>query len=68
MSIPEAAQLVIQTSSMALGGEVFVLDMGKSVRIFDLAKRMISLSGLRLKDEMNTNGYIEIVFTGLRPG
>jgi FlaA1/EpsC-like NDP-sugar epimerase len=68
MSIPEAAQLVIQTSSMALGGEVFVLDMGKSVRIFDLAKRMISLSGLRLKDEMNPNGDIEIVFTGLRPG
>lgn len=68
MSIPEAAQLVIQASSMALGGEVFVLDMGKSVRIFDLAKRMISLSGLRLKDEMNPNGDIEIVFTGLRPG
>jgi len=68
MSIPEAAQLVIQTSSMAFGGEVFVLDMGKSVRIFDLAKRMISLSGLRLKDEMNPNGDIEIIFTGLRPG
>jgi FlaA1/EpsC-like NDP-sugar epimerase len=68
MSIPEAAQLVIQTSSMALGGEVFVLDMGQPVRIFDLAKRMISLSGLRFKDEMNPNGDIEIVFTGLRPG
>lgn len=68
MSIPEAAQLVIQASSMALGGEVFVLDMGKPVRIFDLAKRMISLSGLRFKDVTNPNGDIEIVFTGLRPG
>lgn len=68
MSIPEAAQLVIQTSTMASGGEVFVLDMGKPVRIFDLAKRMIALSGLRIKDETNPNGDIEITFTGLRPG
>jgi len=68
MSIPEAVQLVIQAGSMAKGGDVYVLDMGEPVRIVDLAKKMISLSGLRVKDETQTNGNIEIEFTGLRPG
>lgn len=68
MTIPEAAQLVIQAGSMAKGGDVFVLDMGQPVKIVDLAKRMIELSGLSLKNEENPNGDIEIQFTGLRPG
>jgi len=68
MTIPEAVQLVIQAGSMAKGGEIFVLDMGKPVRIVDLAKNMIKLSGLTVKDENNPYGDIEIVFTGLRPG
>ncbi len=68
MTIPEAAQLVIQAGSMANGGDVFVLDMGQPVKIVDLAKRMIELSGLSLKNEANPNGDIEIQFTGLRPG
>ena len=68
MTIPEAAQLVIQAGAMAKGGDVFVLDMGKSVKIADLAKRMIELSGLSLRDESNPEGDIEIVVTGLRPG
>ena len=68
MTINEAAQLVIQASSMAEGGDVFVLDMGKPVKIYDLAKRMIELSGLSLKNELNMKGDIEIVITGLRPG
>ena len=68
MTIPEAAQLVIQASSMAKGGEVFVLDMGEPVKIINLAERMITLSGLSVKDENNPNGDIEIKFTGLRPG
>ena len=68
MTIPEAAQLVIQASAMANGGEVFVLDMGKPVKIETLAKRMIKLSGLTLKNEYNTHGDIEIKITGLRPG
>jgi len=68
MSIPEAVELVIQAGAMAKGGDVFVLDMGKPVRILDLAQKMIRLSGLRLKDELNPNGDIEIKFTGLRPG
>ena len=68
MSIPEAAELVIQAGAMGEGGDVFVLDMGESVRIFDLAKRLINLNGLEVKDENNPNGDIEIVFTGLRPG
>ncbi|WP_370625116.1 polysaccharide biosynthesis protein [Polynucleobacter sp. AP-Capit-er-40B-B4] len=67
MMIPEAAQLVIQASSMAKGGDVFVLDMGDPVKIYDLAKKMIQLSGLELRDEKNPNGDIEIVITGLRP-
>ena len=68
MTINEAAQLVIQASSMAEGGDVFVLDMGKPVKIYDLAKRMIELSGLSLKNKLNMKGDIEIVITGLRPG
>ena len=68
MTIPEAAQLVIQAGSMAEGGDVFVLDMGQPVKIFDLAKRMIELSGLQLRDEENPDGDIEIQIIGLRPG
>lgn len=68
MIIPEAAQLVIQAGAMAKGGGVFVLDMGQSVKIIDLARRMIELSGLQIKDEQNPEGDIEIVITGLRPG
>ena len=67
MTIPEAAQLVIQAGSMADGGEVFVLDMGKPVRICDLAKRMIHLMGLTVRDEQHPEGDIEIAYTGLRP-
>ena len=68
MTIPEAAQLVIQAGAMARGGDVFVLDMGQPVRIMDLARRMIELSGLQVKDEENPDGDIEIEITGLRPG
>ena len=68
MTIPEAAQLVIQAGAMATGGDVFVLDMGEPVQIIDLAKRMVELSGMSLKDEANPNGDIEIQVTGLRPG
>lgn len=68
MTIPEAAQLVIQAGAMAEGGDVFVLDMGEPVRIIDLARRMVELSGLRVKDEQNPGGDIEIQITGLRPG
>lgn len=68
MTIPEASQLVIQAGAMAKGGEVFVLDMGEPVRIIDLARRMIALSGLTIKDEERIDGDIEIKVTGLRPG
>ena len=68
MTIPEAAQLVIQAGAMASGGDVFVLDMGEPVKIIDLAKRMVELSGLGLKDDATPNGDIEIQVTGLRPG
>ena len=68
MTIPEAAQLVIQAGAMGKGGDVFVLDMGDSVKIIDLARQMIRLSGLEVKDESNANGDIEIRTTGLRPG
>ncbi|MCT4655425.1 MAG: polysaccharide biosynthesis protein [Cohaesibacter sp.] len=68
MTIPEAALLVIQAGSMAQGGDVFVLDMGQEVRIQDMARQMIQLSGLEVRDEANPDGDIEIVFTGLRPG
>jgi len=68
MTIPEAAQLVIQAGAMAKGGDVFVLDMGEPVRIMDLAVRMIELSGLTLRDESRPDGDIAIEITGLRPG
>ncbi len=68
MSIPEAVQLVIQAGAMAKGGDVFVLDMGDSVKITELAHKMIHLSGMRLKDKMNPEGDIAIEYTGLRPG
>ena len=68
MTIPEASQLVIQAGAMGGNGEVFVLDMGQPVKIVDLARRMIHLSGYRVKDESNPNGDIAIEFTGLRPG
>ena len=68
MTIPEAAQLVIQAGGMAKGGEVFVLDMGEPVRIHDLAVRMIELSGLKVRDEQNPDGDVDIAVTGLRPG
>ena len=68
MTIPEAANLVIQAGAMASGGEVFVLDMGEPVKIVDLAHRMIHLSGFDVKDIAHPNGDIEVIFTGLRPG
>ncbi|MCS4534054.1 nucleoside-diphosphate sugar epimerase/dehydratase [Neisseria montereyensis] len=68
MTIPEAAQLVIQAGAMGKGGDVFVLDMGESVKIIDLARQMIRLSGFEVKDENNPQGDIEIKVTGLRPG
>ena len=68
MTIPEAAQLVIQAGGMAKGGDVFILDMGEPVKIVDLAKNLIQLSGLSVKDENNPKGDIEITYTGLRPG
>ncbi|WP_443986710.1 polysaccharide biosynthesis protein [Idiomarina aminovorans] len=68
MTIPEAAQLVIQAGTMGHSGSVFVLDMGDSVKIVDLARKMIRLSGLEEKNEKNPHGDIAIEFTGLRPG
>ncbi|NOH70729.1 polysaccharide biosynthesis protein [Vibrio pectenicida] len=68
MTIPEAAQLVIQAGSMGKGGDVFVLDMGEPVKITDLAVNLIQLSGLEVKDECNPYGDIAIEFSGLRPG
>jgi FlaA1/EpsC-like NDP-sugar epimerase len=68
MTITEAAQLVIQAGAMGTGGDVFVLDMGQPVRIYDLASRIVKLSGLTLKDDSNPQGDIEIKVTGLRPG
>ena len=68
MTIPEAAQLVIQAGAMAKGGDVFILDMGEPVRIVDLAQNLIQLSGLSVKDENNLKGDIEITYTGLRAG
>jgi FlaA1/EpsC-like NDP-sugar epimerase len=67
MTIPEAAALVLQAGSMAKGGDVFVLDMGKPVRIRDLAEKMIHLMGLTIRDDDNSDGDIEIRYTGLRP-
>ena len=68
MSIPEAACLVIQAGAMASGGEVFVLDMGEPVRIDDLARSMIRLTGLEVRDEAHADGDIAIAYTGLRDG
>lgn len=68
MTLPEAAQLVIQAAAMAEGGDVFVLDMGEPVKIIELARRMVELSGLTVKDADNPEGDIQIVITGLRPG
>ena len=68
MTIPEAAQLVIQAGSMGQGGDVFVLDMGEPVRIVELAEKMIHLSGLSVRSDRNPQGDISIEFTGLRPG
>jgi UDP-N-acetylglucosamine 4,6-dehydratase len=68
MTIPEAAQLVIQAGSMGKGGDVFVLDMGRPVRIVELAEKMIHLSGLSIRSERNPQGDIELEFIGLRPG
>jgi FlaA1/EpsC-like NDP-sugar epimerase len=68
MTIPEAAQLVIQAGAMGTGGDVFVLDMGQSVKIMDLARRMVELSGLTVCDPEHPDGDIEIEVTGLRPG
>lgn len=68
MTIPEAAQLVIQAGSMGQGGDVFVLDMGEPVRIVELAEKMIHLSGLSVRSDRNPHGDIAIEFTGLRPG
>jgi len=68
MTIPEAAQLVIQAGAMATGGDVFVLDMGEPVRIIELARRMVELSGLTVSDEDTPDGDIAIRITGLRPG
>jgi FlaA1/EpsC-like NDP-sugar epimerase len=68
MSIPEAAQLILQAGSLGTGGDVFVLDMGEPVRIADLARNMIRLAGHTVRDHEHPNGDIEVVFTGLRPG
>lgn len=68
MTIPEAAQLVLQAAVLARGGDLFLLDMGEPVRILDLAKQMVRLSGLSLRDAQHPQGDIEIVCTGLRPG
>ena len=68
MTIEEASQLVIQAAELALGGDLFVLDMGNPIKILDLAEQMIKLNGLTIKNEKNPSGDIEIIFTGLRPG
>jgi FlaA1/EpsC-like NDP-sugar epimerase len=68
MTIPEAVELVIQAGAMGKGGDVFVLNMGEPIFIEDLAKKMIRLSGLKVKDDINSDGDIEIKYTGLRPG
>lgn len=68
MTIPEASQLVIQAGALGSGGDVFLLDMGEPVRIQDLARQMIKLSGLRVRETGGTDGDIEIAYSGLRPG
>ncbi len=68
MSIPEASELVLHAGAMAKGGEVFVLHMGEPVKILDLARLMIRLSGLEVRDDTNPGGDVAITYTGLRPG
>jgi len=68
MTIPEAAQLVIQAGALAKGGDVFLLDMGEPIKIVDLAFKMIQLSGLDIRDELHPEGDIEVQEIGLRPG
>ena len=68
MTIPEAAKLVLVAGSFATGGDVFVLDMGDPISIYDLARQMISVAGYTVRDEANPDGDIEIKITGLRPG
>ena len=68
MTVTEAVELTIQSGAMATGGDVFVLDMGKPVKIQELAQKLIRLSGLKVKDDINPDGDIEIKYTGLRPG
>ena len=68
MTITEASQLVIQAGAMGSEGDIFLLDMGECIKVVDLAKDMIKLSGMTVKDENNPDGDIEIIFTGLRPG
>jgi FlaA1/EpsC-like NDP-sugar epimerase len=68
MTIPEAVQLVLQAAVMAEGGEVFVLEMGKPVKILDLAYRLVEVSGLQVRDAQRPDGDVEITFIGLRPG
>ena len=68
MTIKEAAELMLQACTMSKGGELYLLDMGSPVKINDLAKKMIKLSGLTVKDENNKSGDIEIIFKGLRTG
>jgi FlaA1/EpsC-like NDP-sugar epimerase len=68
MTIPEAAQLVLQAEAMATGGEVFVLDMGQPIKIIDMARRLVQLSGLKVRDALQPDGDIELAFVGLRPG
>ena len=68
MTITEASQLVIQAGALSKGSDVFILDMGKPIKIKDLIKRMVSLSGLTIKEKNKTDGDIEIKITGLRPG
>jgi FlaA1/EpsC-like NDP-sugar epimerase len=68
MTIPEAAQLVLQAGAMGQGGDVFVLDMGEPVKIIDLARRMVQLSGLSVRDQGHPHGDVEIAITGMRPG
>ena len=68
MTIPEAVALVIQAGAMSKGNDVFLLDMGEPVKIADLAKKMVNLSGFSIKNESNIQGDIEIIYSGLRPG
>lgn len=68
MSIPEAAQLVLQSGALASGGEIYILDMGEQIKILDLARLLVNLSGLTIKDEQNPDGDIKVIYTGLRKG